>query len=114
MRRAQGCRPIVGLALAVLLAISGARAPVVMADVPTDASRSDLKGRAPDYTNVLIDSQANTGRQTILYCNGNTTTQFVSRVGDHEKCRELIANSAERRASQRIIASPPFSVGGSW
>jgi transposase len=35
-------------------------------------------------------------------------------VGDREKCRGLIANSAEVRAGQRTIATPPFSAGGSW
>ncbi|HZT06529.1 MAG TPA: hypothetical protein VFC51_05825 [Chloroflexota bacterium] len=46
--------------------------------------------------------------------NANTNRIYVDAVGDHQKCRELIANSAEPRAGQRMIAAPPSSGGGSW
>src|SRR5437867_9102349 len=68
------CASLLILALAI-----GTPIPA-LAGVPTAGQTTDLKGRASDYANVLIDGAPGTGRNTLLFCNGTTATRFASRI----------------------------------
>jgi len=72
-----------GVVAMLAIAILGPSATSVFAATPSDGATSDLKGIASSYTNVLIDGAAGTNEDTVLFCNGNTATQFTSHISFH-------------------------------